>query len=114
MASTGVAEPVKLNVFISYSRNDEQFAQDLLAGLEWAGFEPYLNKHDIAPGGETRLGRLIEAADTRRVCDLARCRCVRALRLGSRANRNPEEAATSDRLPTRRAGRGSTAPEAAQ
>jgi hypothetical protein len=42
MASTGVAEPVKLKVFISYSRNDEDFAQDLLAGLEWAGFEPYL------------------------------------------------------------------------
>jgi TIR domain len=30
------------------------------------GFEPYLDKHDIAAGEdwETRLGRLIEAADT--------------------------------------------------
>jgi TIR domain len=38
----------KLKVFISYSRNDEDFAHDLLAGLQVAGFEPYLDKHDIA------------------------------------------------------------------
>jgi hypothetical protein len=56
----------KLKVFISYSRKDEDFAQELLAGLELAGFEPYLDKHDIAAGEdwEVRLGRLIEAADT--------------------------------------------------
>jgi TIR domain len=56
----------KLKVFISYSRKDEDFAQDLLAGLQIAGFEPYLDKHDIAAGEnwEARLGRLIEAADT--------------------------------------------------
>src|SRR5215470_16836776 len=66
MASTGVAEPAKLKVFISYSRKDEDFAQDLLEGLEVAEFEPYLDKHDIAAGEdwEARLGRLIEAADT--------------------------------------------------
>jgi hypothetical protein len=42
------------------------FAQELLAGLRLAGFEPYLDQHDIAPGEdwEARLGRLIEAADT--------------------------------------------------
>jgi hypothetical protein len=56
----------KLKVFISYSRKDEDFAQDLLAGLELVGFEPYLDKHDVAAGEdwEARLGRLIEAADT--------------------------------------------------
>jgi TIR domain len=56
----------KLKVFISYSRKDEDFAQDLLAGLELVGFEPYLDKQDIAAGEdwEERLGRLIEAADT--------------------------------------------------
>jgi formylglycine-generating enzyme required for sulfatase activity len=56
----------KLRVFISYSRKDEDFAQDLLAGLELVGFEPYLDKHDIAAGEdwEARLGRLIEGADT--------------------------------------------------
>jgi hypothetical protein len=56
----------KLKVFISYSRKDEDFAQDLLAGLQAAGFESYLDKHDIAAGEdwEARLSRLIEAADT--------------------------------------------------
>jgi len=65
MASVGV-EPGRLKVFISYSRKDEDFAQDLLAGLQAAGFEPYLDKHDIAAGEdwEARLGRLIETADT--------------------------------------------------
>jgi TIR domain len=42
------------------------FAQELLGGLQAAGFEPYLDKHDIVAGEEweARLGRLIEAADT--------------------------------------------------
>src|SRR5262249_23166868 len=65
MANVG-AEPGRLKIFISYSRKDEDFAQDLLEGLEATGFEPYLDKHDIAAGEdwETRLGRLIETADT--------------------------------------------------
>jgi hypothetical protein len=65
MATTGAAEPSRLRVFISYSRKDKDFAQELL-GRELAGFEPYLDKHDIAAGEdwEARLGRLIEAADT--------------------------------------------------
>src|SRR5215813_1543796 len=65
MANVG-AEPGRLKIFISYSRKDEDFAQDLLAGLQAAGFEPYLDKHDIAAGEdwEARLGRLIEGADT--------------------------------------------------
>jgi hypothetical protein len=56
----------KLRVFISYSRPAEAFAQELVTGLEIAGFQPYLDKHDIAAGveWETRLGRLIEATDT--------------------------------------------------
>lgn len=55
-----------LKVFISYSRKDIEFAEELLAGLELAAFEPYLDKHDIAPGEdwELRLDRLIAAADT--------------------------------------------------
>jgi formylglycine-generating enzyme required for sulfatase activity len=66
MASAEVAEPGRLKVFISYSRKDEDFAQDLLAGLQVAGFEPYLDMHDIAAGEDwaARLGQLIEAADT--------------------------------------------------
>jgi len=66
MADVSAAEDRKLRVFISYSRKDEDFAQELLAGLEVLGFEPYLDKHDIAAGEdwEARLGRLIEATDT--------------------------------------------------
>jgi hypothetical protein len=66
MADVSAPGDSKLRVFISYSRKDEDFAQELLAGLELAGFEPYLDKHDIAAGEdwEARLGRLIEAADT--------------------------------------------------
>src|SRR5262249_27363145 len=47
-------------------RKDEAFAQELVAGLQFAGFEPYLDKHDISAGEdwELRLGRLIETADT--------------------------------------------------
>jgi hypothetical protein len=71
-AGVTLAQPVssssagKLKVFISYSRKDEDFAQELLIGLQITGFEPYLDKHDIAAGEdwEQRLGSLIEAADT--------------------------------------------------
>ena len=55
-----------LKVFVSYSRKDSSFANELLTGLQIAGFEPFLDTHDIAPGEpwEARLGRLIESADT--------------------------------------------------
>ena len=52
----------KLKVFISYSRKDSpKLAEDLVAGLEDRGFEPFLDRHDIAAGEnwEARLGRLI-------------------------------------------------------
>jgi hypothetical protein len=64
MADAGVGE--KLKVFISYSRKDEGFAQEFVAGLELTGFLPYIDKRDIAAGEdwEARLGRLIETADT--------------------------------------------------
>jgi len=65
MADTGAGE--KLRVFISYSRRDSAaFADELLAGLEVAGFAPFLDRHDIAPGEpwEARLGGLIEQSDT--------------------------------------------------
>jgi hypothetical protein len=56
----------KLRVFLSYSRRDEAFANELLAGLELLGFDAYLDKEDIAPGEpwEERLGKLIHDADT--------------------------------------------------
>lgn len=57
----------KLKVFISYSRRDAaEFADELAAGLELAGFAPFLDRQDISPGEdwETRLGGLIAESDT--------------------------------------------------
>jgi len=56
----------KPRIFVSYSRKDTDFAQELVAGLKIAGFEPYFDKHDIAAGEEweARLNNLIEQADT--------------------------------------------------
>src|SRR6266566_2051723 len=65
MADPGAGE--KLKVFISYSRRDSAaFADELVAGLEVAGFAPYLDRHDIAAGEdwEARLGGLIAQSDT--------------------------------------------------
>src|SRR5215510_9502349 len=65
MADTGAGE--KLKVFISYSRKDSaEFADELVAGLEYGGFAPFLDRHDIAAGEdwEARLGGLIAESDT--------------------------------------------------
>src|SRR5262245_32241056 len=65
MADPGAVE--KLKVFISYSRKDSAaFADELVAGLEYGGFAPFLDRHDIAAGEdwEARLGGLIAQADT--------------------------------------------------
>jgi TIR domain-containing protein len=65
MTNVGTGE--KLKVFISYSRRDSAaFADELLAGLEVAGFAPFLDRHDIAAGEdwEARLGGLIRQSDT--------------------------------------------------
>ena len=65
MADAGAGE--KLKVFISYSRRDSAaFADELVAGLELAGFAPFLDRHDIAAGEdwEARLDGLITQSDT--------------------------------------------------
>jgi hypothetical protein len=56
----------KLRVFISYSRMDSALAEELVAGLEFAGFEITIDRHSIAAGEkwEQRLGSLILGADT--------------------------------------------------
>ena len=62
-----MVEGQKLKVFISYSRRDSSgFADELVAGLELAGFAPFLDRHDIAAGEdwEARLSGLIQSADT--------------------------------------------------
>ena len=56
----------KLRVFISYSRDDLNFADQLDAALDACGFECLIDRHGIS-GGEDwkrRLGNLISEADT--------------------------------------------------
>jgi hypothetical protein len=55
------------DLHLIYSRKDSAaFADELVAGLELAGFAPFLDRHDIAAGEdwEVRLGDLIEQSDT--------------------------------------------------
>jgi hypothetical protein len=57
----------KPGIFISYARSDSAaLAEELVAGLELAGFRPFLDRHDIAASEdwEARLGALILGADT--------------------------------------------------
>jgi TPR repeat protein len=56
----------KLRVFISYSRDDLEFADQLNAALDACGFECFIDRQGIS-GGEDwkrRLGNLISEADT--------------------------------------------------
>lgn len=56
----------KLKVFISYSRADTAFADELLAGLEYdGGIDVFLDRHNIheAENWRERLGALIAGAD---------------------------------------------------
>src|SRR5262245_56855716 len=65
-ASRPDADRGKLRVFISYSRDDLDFADQLNAALELYGFECVIDRHGIS-GGEDwkrRLGNLIREADT--------------------------------------------------
>jgi hypothetical protein len=57
----------KLKVFISYSRAELAFADELVAGLEYdGGFEVTIDRHSIVEGEDwkKRLGALIADADT--------------------------------------------------
>ena len=56
----------KLRVFMSYSRNDVAFAEQLASALNLYGFECLIDHHSISGGEEwkQRLGNLISEADT--------------------------------------------------
>lgn len=56
----------RIKVFVSYSRADTAFANDLVLGLAACGFAPYIDRQDIAPGEdwEKRLQGLISEADS--------------------------------------------------
>lgn len=58
-------ETTSARVFVSYSRRDFEQAQSIVDDLNSAGFEAFLDVHDIAPGEpwEARLGQLIAAAE---------------------------------------------------
>ncbi len=61
-----MAEQAKsLKVFVSYSRADVGFADQLVLALEDKGFDPILDRHDIsgAENWRERLGKLILSAD---------------------------------------------------
>jgi hypothetical protein len=56
----------KAKVFISYSRDDINFADQLVAALEGTGFDPLIDRHRI-PGGEdwkAQLRHMIVEADS--------------------------------------------------
>ena len=66
-AGRGGARSDRLTVFISYSRSDSAFADEIESGLEYdGGFEVLLDRHDIHEGEDwkKRLGALISQADT--------------------------------------------------
>jgi hypothetical protein len=60
------ADAGALNVFISYSRDDLGFADQLFAALKSCGFEPTIDRQAISGGEEwkKRLGNLIHDSDT--------------------------------------------------
>jgi TPR repeat protein len=63
---TDSADRGKLRVFISYSRDDLYFADQLDVALNACGFECVIDRHGISGGEEwkRRLGNLISEADT--------------------------------------------------
>jgi WD40 repeat protein len=67
MADEGKQPEQRLKVFISYSRADLAFADELVAGLEYDGrFEVSIDRHSVVEGEDwkKRLGALIADADT--------------------------------------------------
>jgi hypothetical protein len=66
MPQVGAATGGRLNVFISYSRDDLDFADQLDEALQLTGFATTIDRHGISGGEEwqSRLGRLIRDADT--------------------------------------------------
>ena len=65
MSNTGERMGGKLKAFISYSRRDRDFADQLVAVLEWQGFLPIIDRKGIygAERWEERLGQLILETD---------------------------------------------------
>ena len=83
-----------LKVFVSYSRTDVSFSDQLVLALEDKGFDPILDRHDIsgAENWRERLGKLILSADAvasvltakSAASDICRWEVEEAIRLGKR------------------------------
>ena len=61
LAGGAVAETTaeKPGIFISYARSDSAaLAEELVEGLELAGFRPFLDRHDIAAAEDWEARRL--------------------------------------------------------
>jgi len=78
--------PQKLKVFVSYSRKDEDFAEQLVAALDACGFAPYLDKQDVAPGEpwEQRLKGVNSTSRHSHFCHISRLDWIATLCVGSR------------------------------
>ncbi len=78
----------KLKIFISYSRRDLDFADQLVAVLEWQGFLPVIDRKGIhgAERWEERLGHLILESDVVVFVLSPELGGLRGLRLGSRGS----------------------------
>jgi hypothetical protein len=74
----------KAKVFISYSRDNIDFADQLEAALECTGFDPLIDRHSI-PGGEdwkAQLRHMILEADSGRFRALVPISRVQVMRMG--------------------------------
>jgi hypothetical protein len=65
MSGEGEAAAVKARVFISYSRREADLVDTLSERLATDGFEPLVDRKDIAPGEpwQERIGALIASCD---------------------------------------------------
>jgi TIR domain len=66
VVANGENQAGRLKAFISYSRSDEAFADELMLALQDRNFEVSLDRHSICEGEawKVRLGALIADADT--------------------------------------------------
>ena len=66
MAEAGELQDEKLKIFVSYARDDLEFADQLVAALDAFDFDLLIDRQGIAAGEDwqRRLGALIAEADT--------------------------------------------------
>ena len=105
----------RLRVFISYSRDDFDFADQLAAALDFSGFECFIDREGISGGEEWKrgLGSLISEADTV-VFGSTKFGALSNLRLGGGRGDTPQQTHPSHCLQTARRREPATATARAQ